>query len=250
MEYGYIKLHRNLIDNPLWNSNDEKFTRGQAWVDLLFIAAFKPKTLTIRGFVFNIQPGQLIWSQKRLAERWGWGNKRVAKFLEELKNNQQISVKQHHRISVTSILNWDKYQGIDTASDTTDNTTDNTLTKKVKESKSNTKVLGTKPEGDKSPKSYGNEIVNTFLDYLKDYNKNIQPVAPSQNILRKRAWNALQKLGVRNGMKVLADIPQPTKDTMNAFFEWLAKRPYAIENINTLNMQVNNFLTNYYEKSN
>ena len=33
---GYIKLHRSLMDNPLWT--EKPFSRGQAWVDLLMLA--------------------------------------------------------------------------------------------------------------------------------------------------------------------------------------------------------------------
>ena len=33
---GYVKIHRELLEHPIWTS--EKFTRGQAWADLILKA--------------------------------------------------------------------------------------------------------------------------------------------------------------------------------------------------------------------
>lgn len=40
MYRGYVKLWRRLKDSDLWLS--EKFTRGQAWADLVMLANHKP----------------------------------------------------------------------------------------------------------------------------------------------------------------------------------------------------------------
>ncbi|MBT6584839.1 MAG: hypothetical protein HON77_11095, partial [Gammaproteobacteria bacterium] len=44
---GYIKVYRDMANHPLWL--EEQFTRGQAWMDLLFRAAFKDSFFYVRG---------------------------------------------------------------------------------------------------------------------------------------------------------------------------------------------------------
>ena len=48
MSKGFISLHRELQDHWLWHS--EKFTKAQAWVDLLMLANHKElSVIFIRG---------------------------------------------------------------------------------------------------------------------------------------------------------------------------------------------------------
>ena len=88
----------------------ERFDKSHAWVDLLLLATHKPRTVFIRGIEFHLKPGDLIEAQKTLAQRWRWSNKTVVRFLKTLEQRGQISTKVHHRISVISIANWQKYQ--------------------------------------------------------------------------------------------------------------------------------------------
>ena len=43
---GWISLYRSILNNDFWLS--EKFTRGQAWVDLLLLAKYK------EGFIYKL----------------------------------------------------------------------------------------------------------------------------------------------------------------------------------------------------
>lgn len=56
---GWIKLHRQIQENEFYFS--ERFTKVQAWVDLLLLANHKPATLYIRGVEMRLLPGQLAW---------------------------------------------------------------------------------------------------------------------------------------------------------------------------------------------
>ena len=65
---GWVMIHRQLGDNPLWLS--EPFTRGQAWVDLIMLANHKPTMIFKRGIQVNIQRGEVAWAEQKLAKRW------------------------------------------------------------------------------------------------------------------------------------------------------------------------------------
>lgn len=83
MGKGWIKVHRQLLDNPMWL--EEPFTKGQAWVDLLMLADGVNDGKYKRGTVYK--------SQKWLAERWGWSRNKVNRFLNRLEENHMVTVK-------------------------------------------------------------------------------------------------------------------------------------------------------------
>ena len=83
---GWICLHRTLIEHELWN--EEKFTRGQAWVDLLLLANHKPGAFRARGVSVKVDRGQVGKSEVSLAERWHWSRTKVRRFLSELETIQ------------------------------------------------------------------------------------------------------------------------------------------------------------------
>lgn len=120
MQEGWIKLHRQITNNPLWLS--EPFTRAQAWVDLLLIANHADGFIRRRGIKINVKRGQVGMSQDSLADRWGWSKNKVRRFLKELMRESQIEVKTELKnIAVStliSITNYGEYQGNDTENGT------------------------------------------------------------------------------------------------------------------------------------
>lgn len=112
---GWIKLHRKIQQNFLW---DEKpFSKAQAWIDMLLIA--------------NHEDGKVYRSQRWLAKRWGWSHTKVRRFLNKLEDEGMIKVNSkgvpqnvpqnvpksvpplNHSIS---LLNWGSYQSQKVAS--------------------------------------------------------------------------------------------------------------------------------------
>ena len=109
---GWIKLHRKLTENELYFS--ERFTRAQAWVDLLLLATHKPQTVFIRGVEINLKPGELCYSQLSLAKRWKWNRKTVTAFLKFLAKREMLlnrtDIRLSHFTTVITIRNWHEYQ--------------------------------------------------------------------------------------------------------------------------------------------
>ena len=62
---GYIALHRKIIDNEFYFS--EKFTKTQAWIDLLLLANHSGQTIFIRNIEIKLKVGELCYSQLSLA---------------------------------------------------------------------------------------------------------------------------------------------------------------------------------------
>lgn len=105
---GWIKLHRTIQENEFYFS--ERFTKTQAWVDLLLLANHKAATVFIRGIEIHLQPGELCYSQLTLAKRWKWNFKTVVAFLKMLSKRQMLETRITNVTSLISIKNWKKYQ--------------------------------------------------------------------------------------------------------------------------------------------
>lgn len=105
---GFIKLSRALLDHPLWQ--DKPFSRGQAWVDMLFLANWKPTFFFIRGIKVNVERGQLAYSVNALGERWGWSQGKVKRFLGALQNEEQIDVQSTKLTTLITLKNYSDYQ--------------------------------------------------------------------------------------------------------------------------------------------
>ena len=105
---GWLKIHRKITDNPLWNC--EPFTRGQAWVDLILIASFSDTFFYVRGIKIEQKRGQVCWSEPKLADRWRWSRSKLRKFLNDLEKEQQIIQQKNNVTQVITIVNYDEYQ--------------------------------------------------------------------------------------------------------------------------------------------
>jgi len=92
----------------MWTS--EPFSRGQAWIDLLLLAAHNKSFFYIRGNKVDVKRGQLAWSESKLSERWRWSRSKLRKFLIDLEKERQIEQYKGGVIQVITIVNYNKYQ--------------------------------------------------------------------------------------------------------------------------------------------
>lgn len=108
MSQGFVAIHRQIRDNKLWFS--EKFTRPQAWIDLIMLANHKSACLFIRGNEVRLQRGQMARSKKNLGEDWKWSEKKVGNFLKFLQKEGQVKLIKTPSIVIIEIANYDIYQ--------------------------------------------------------------------------------------------------------------------------------------------
>lgn len=101
-------------------------------MDLIMLANYEHSTVVIAGRSIEVERGQLCWSMKNLAERWGWNRKTVARFISVLESDQMLSHQNLIITSLISITNYDAYQGDGTPERTPDWTPERTHLKKGK----------------------------------------------------------------------------------------------------------------------
>ncbi len=108
MDEGWIKIHRRLMDHPLWKG--EKFTKGQAWVDILLRVNHEENEVVIGNQIVVVKPGQTLWSMLKMADRWGWSRKRVNNFLNGLQKRKMVTTERTTKYTIVTVVNWDVHQ--------------------------------------------------------------------------------------------------------------------------------------------
>jgi hypothetical protein len=112
---GHIKLSRKLFeDDPWWNEKRPR-TRIEAWLDLIYLASWKPRQFAIGNEVHDLGRGEFVASLRFLAERWRWGKTAVASFLAACEKLRRIARQRDGQGGTVYLLvNYDYYQGVET----------------------------------------------------------------------------------------------------------------------------------------
>ncbi|WP_376708369.1 hypothetical protein [Shewanella surugensis] len=105
---GWVSLNRAITEHWIWQG--EQFTKGQAWVDLILRANYKPQTLTIKGRTFVVQMGQQARSEVTLGEAWGWSRNKVRRFMKKLVDEGMVEQQTIQVTSIITICNYVEYQ--------------------------------------------------------------------------------------------------------------------------------------------
>lgn len=115
---GYVAMDREWQDHELF-AGDE-FSRRDAWAWLIAHAAWKPAKARIKGSTVDLQRGDLCFSVRFLAEKWGWSKSRVDRFLSALRAEGMIATRSKigtlagqsagHGQAVLTVCNYSKFQ--------------------------------------------------------------------------------------------------------------------------------------------
>jgi hypothetical protein len=119
-------IHRRLQDHWIWTK--EKFSMGQAWIDLILFASYKNRKVLWAGEVFEIKAGQLIWSKRSLCKRWKWSRPKLERFLKVLENDEMLIQQAIPQTTLITLCNYSKLRELAFSSDTTNDTTNDTTT--------------------------------------------------------------------------------------------------------------------------
>ena len=114
MSNGWIKLHRKIQDNPIWDKPEQL----KAWLDLLLMATHKERTKFIKGEEVILEQGEVDASFRYLSKRWNWSIGKVQRFINLLKKCSMIEVKTDTGQNVVSICNYGTYQIEENQNDT------------------------------------------------------------------------------------------------------------------------------------
>lgn len=124
---GWIKLHRQIVDNWIWEDAD----MFKAWIDILLMVNHEDKKIYVNGKLTTIHRGEKLTSITKLSDRWRWSKRRVMRFLDLLEEDEMCTTERTTYGTTLKVVNYAEYQGfttpkrnaVDTANVTTDVTT-------------------------------------------------------------------------------------------------------------------------------
>lgn len=116
---GFVAMDRDVFDHPLLAG--KKRCDLAAWTWLIREAAWRPERIHVAGQTIELQRGQVAHSIRHMAREWKWSVKKVRTFLKRWTREKAISVGLEKGtggsalITVITICNYDRYQGLATA---------------------------------------------------------------------------------------------------------------------------------------
>lgn len=108
---GWIKLHRELTQKPIWlNSTTEQKT---ILITLLLMVNHEEKEWEWKGQKYTVQPGQMITSLNSIVEKCGKGitTQNVRTALKRFEKLQFLTNESTNKNRLITIVNYTKYQG-------------------------------------------------------------------------------------------------------------------------------------------
>ncbi|WP_438491050.1 hypothetical protein [Paenibacillus sp. IHBB 3054] len=181
---GWIKLHRKILDNPIFN--DMQLYR--LWSICLLEASYKEREQTIGRQTVLLQPGQFVTGRFDILELYNRGlkerdkvkgEKTVFRWLEHLESRGFLTINKTNKYSIVTVDNWEFYQSDDESNDQEmtikrpSNDQQMTTNKKVKKEKNvekeEKKDLSAEIENFRS--RYPSEllkIIDQYLDFIRE----------------------------------------------------------------------------------
>ena len=114
---GWIKLHRSIQEHWLYTEK-RKFSKFEAWSDILLTVNFTEGKTIIKGKLIQIKRGESILSLDSWAKRWGWDKSAVRRFLNTLQKDNIIELKNETITTRLIVCKYDTYQDERNANET------------------------------------------------------------------------------------------------------------------------------------
>jgi len=108
MSQGWIKLHRILIDKPIWCCSTPE--QKVIFITTLLLANHTGKQWEWKGMKFICKPGQFITSSSNLAIVAGVTRQNVRTALKKFKKYEFLTYESTKTGMLVTIVNWCKYQ--------------------------------------------------------------------------------------------------------------------------------------------
>ena len=219
MQQGWLKIHRKILDNFLWE--EKPFSRGQAWIDLLLMANHEDKKVMFGGKIVEIKRGQKITSIRNLCERWGWSNSKVKYFFQQLKCEKMLDYKSDTKKTVYIIVNYNDYQEVEEYKNVTKTT--------PKRNKSISKAYQKHTnKNDKNDKNEKNILYTLVCNLWNDLSENIPKINfIKENSTRSKHLDArIEEVGEGKFFEVLKSISNSdflcgkNKNNWTITFDW------------------------------
>jgi hypothetical protein len=150
-------------------SENEPFSRREAWLWLLSEAAWKPHKRRIIGRTIELARGQYAGSVRFIGTKWRWNEARVRRFLRALISSEMIDAKTDAGVTVITVCKYDEYQRVSLPADSTPETdvvAAATQERRKVEDKEDKEYSEANASGAEAPRDVRSELFNRGLTTL------------------------------------------------------------------------------------
>jgi hypothetical protein len=184
---GWIKLHRKLRDNPIYNESKAV----HCWIECLLRANHAGKEVYFKRNKIKLEPGMFLMGRQEFGKSIGISGSTAWYWLLRFEKDKMVDIKKTAKGSIVTIIAWNEYQQVDNRK-TTEKQQKNT-NKNVK----NDKNIKRKTIKKKNLSDFAYKIADEFHDYQM---KNC-PVASIKNWDREKWVDVIDKLMRIDGYK-------------------------------------------------
>jgi len=103
---GWIKLHRKLMDNPIFDNPNLL----RVWLWCLLKASYEHHQQMVGLQVVDLEPGQFVTGRFKGANELGINSSTFYKYLKTLEKMEMINLRSSNKMTIVTIENWRKYQ--------------------------------------------------------------------------------------------------------------------------------------------
>lgn len=158
---GWIKLHRNLLTDPIWFDSTPQ--QKVVLITLLLMANHSGKEWVFKGKPYKANPGQFVTSLKSIQEKCGKGVsiRNIRTSLERFEKFNFLTSEPTNKNRLITIVKWDVYQTQE-EEPTNELTFDRQATDKQLTTNKNVKNIRKKEYKNKPPVL--SEVISYFTD--------------------------------------------------------------------------------------
>jgi DNA-binding MarR family transcriptional regulator len=177
---GWFKWHRKIQKHSWLNNDSRPYRRTEAWMFLCANAEYTTSKRKGRHHNVEVNRGEILISEAKLAEIWGWSKSSVHKFLHKLIEEKMIikisNEKDNKNGAVYKIINYQEYQGEITQKETN----------ALKNSDKNGSSLTIKDSIQQDLKMFGEQLYDNLSKYNKKTNReNFVSITPFIDLLNE-----------------------------------------------------------------
>lgn len=113
MTEGWIKLHRQIRDNPFYTNP----AALSVWVECLLRASHAERDFYLKREKVTLQAGQFVIGRDEFGKAIGISGSTAWYWLLQFESDSMVDIKKTAKGSIVSVKNWVKYQVVDSTSD-------------------------------------------------------------------------------------------------------------------------------------
>jgi hypothetical protein len=163
---GWIKLHRKLRDNPIYNESKAV----HCWIECLLRANHAGKEVYFKRNKIKLEPGMFLMGRQEFGKSIGISGSTAWYWLLRFEKDKMVDIKKTAKGSIVTIIAWNEYQQVDNRK-TTEKQQKNT-NKNVKNDKNDKKK---KKNNKKKKLPTKEEAKKYFTEYTTKYHKENNP---------------------------------------------------------------------------